>query len=88
MGAATSFMLGWACHLEGGCSSGRLFVAAVQVYRPLAGSGWSYKTARRVGCSSLGFGLFGRHTRQGAEIDNLSAVRIAAEKIDAGLPPD
>ena len=25
---------------------------------------------------------------QGAEIDNLSAVRIAAEKISAGLPPD
>jgi hypothetical protein len=25
---------------------------------------------------------------QGAEIDNLSAVWIAAEKINAGLPPD
>jgi hypothetical protein len=46
------------------------------------------QNARRVGCSSLGFGLLGRRTRQGAEIDNLSSVRITAEKINAGLPPD
>jgi hypothetical protein len=54
-----SFMLGW-----GIPSGGRFFVAAVQVYRPLAGSGWSCINAGRVGCSSHGFGLLGRRTRK------------------------
>jgi hypothetical protein len=78
-----SFMLGWAYHLEGGCSSQRFRSIGRSPDRDGA-----TKTPRRIGCSSVGFGLLGRRTRQGTEIDNLSAVRIAAEKINAGLPPD
>ena len=62
-------------------------VAAVQVYWPLAGSGWSCKNARRVGRSSLGFGLLGRRARQEAKSTTFQ-VRIAVEKINAGLPLD
>ena len=67
----------------------RMLVTAVQVYRPLAGSGWSCKNgpSRWLLVAWLRPARASHPLVPGAEIGSLSAVWIAAERIYAGYCP-